>query len=56
MRIVADTNVLVSAAIKPHGRFATQLRQGAFHRNIPIVSVADLAPTLATATGNDQTE
>lgn len=31
MRIVADTNVLVSAAIKPHGRFATQLRQGAFH-------------------------
>jgi len=30
MHIVADTNVLVSAAIKPHGRFARQLRQGAF--------------------------
>lgn len=27
-RIVADTNVLVSAAIKPNGRFATHLRQG----------------------------
>ena len=30
MRVVADTNVLVSAAIKPNGRFATQLRQGTF--------------------------
>lgn len=30
MRIVADTNVLVSAAIKPNGRFASQLRQGTF--------------------------
>ena len=30
MRIVADTNVLVSAAIKPNGRFPTQLRQGMF--------------------------
>jgi putative PIN family toxin of toxin-antitoxin system len=30
MRIVADTNVLVSGAIKPHGRFASQLRQGSF--------------------------
>ncbi|MBK7178378.1 MAG: putative toxin-antitoxin system toxin component, PIN family [Chloroflexi bacterium] len=30
MRIVADTNVLVSAAIKPNGRFAIHLRQGTF--------------------------
>ncbi len=30
MLIVADTNVLVSAAIKPNGRFSAQLRQGAF--------------------------
>ena len=31
MRLVVDTNVLVSAAIKPNGRFPTYLRQGAFH-------------------------
>lgn len=31
MRLVADTNVLVSAAIKPNNRFAAHLRQGAFH-------------------------
>ena len=31
MRLVADTNVLVSAAIKPHNRFATYLREGSFH-------------------------
>jgi len=30
-RIVVDTNVLVSAAIKPNGRFATHLRQGSFY-------------------------
>lgn len=30
MRIVADTNVLVSAAIKPSGRFLTNLRRGTF--------------------------
>jgi putative PIN family toxin of toxin-antitoxin system len=30
MRIVADTNILVSAIIKPNGRFASHLRQGTF--------------------------
>ena len=46
MRIVADTNVLVSAAIRPNGRFTVQLRQGAFFLLVSDVLLTELVDVL----------
>jgi putative PIN family toxin of toxin-antitoxin system len=46
LRIVADTNVLVSAAIKPRNRFAVHLRQGAFCLLVSDKALRELADVL----------
>ncbi|NKQ34291.1 MAG: putative toxin-antitoxin system toxin component, PIN family [Chloroflexi bacterium] len=46
MRIVADTNVLVSAAIKPHNHFAVHLRQDTFHLLVSDALLGELVDVL----------
>jgi hypothetical protein len=46
MRVVADTNVLVSAAIRPNGRFTVQVRQGAFLLLVSDVILNELVDVL----------